>query len=122
MKQKVALISLVLIGFVFALSGSAWANGNHRHGHHYDKRIHHHGYYARKGPGWYRGPGHHPQRFHRGPWYRGRHHRPAQRTVEKHVYHHYDNDTSYDTDDQYEASASLSDPGFSFSFGISGTR
>jgi len=122
MKQKIALISLALIGFVLVFSGSAWANGNHRYGHFYGKQHPHYGDYARKGPGWHPGPGHHPQRFHRGPWYRGRHHRPVQRTVEKHVYHHYDNDSAYDTGDQYDASASLSDPGFSFSFGISGTR
>jgi len=121
MKQKITLISLALIGFVFLLSGSAWANGNYRHGHHYTKRIPHHGYYARKGPGWHRGPVHHPPRFHRGPWHRGRHHRPVHRTVEKHVYHHYQNDSAY-YGDRYEASGSVSDPFFSFSFGVSGSR
>lgn len=122
MKQKVALISLALIGFVFVFSGSAWANGNHRQGRFYGKPLPHHGYYAGKGPGWRHGLRHHPKRFHRGPWHRGRQHRPVHRTVEKHVYHHYNNDTAYDTGDQYEASGSLSDPGFSFSFGVSGTR
>ncbi len=57
MKQKVALISLALIGFVFVFSGSAWANGNHRQGHFYGKPLPHHGYYAGKGPGWRHGPG-----------------------------------------------------------------
>jgi hypothetical protein len=122
MKQKVTLIGLALIGLVFLFSGSALANGNYRHGHHYAKRIPHYGYHAPKGPGWHRGPGYHPQRFHRGPWYRSRHHRPVHRTVEKHVYHHYDSNAYDDRDDQYQAAGSVSDPFFSFSFGISGSR
>ena len=122
MKQKIALISLLLIGFVLVFSGSAWANNDYRHARFYGKPLPHHGYYARKGPGWRHELRYHPGRFHRGPWYRGQHHRPAHLTVEKHVYHHYDSDTAYDTGDQYDAAGSLSNPGFSFSFGISGSH
>ena len=122
MKQKIALIGLLLIGFVLVFSGSAWANNDYRHARFYGKPLPHHGYYARKGPGWRHELRYHSGRFHRGPWYRGQHHRPAHRTVEKHVYHHYDSDTAYDTGDQYDAAGSLSNPGFSFSFGISGSH
>ena len=42
--------------------------------------------------------------------------------VEQHVYHHYDSDAYDDRGDQYQAAGSVSDPFFSFSFGISGSR
>jgi len=120
MKRKTALISLVFIGFVFLFSGNAWAGRDYRHGPHFEKRPHH-GYYAKKRHGWHHYRGHHDKRFHHGPRHRGWRRPPVHRTVEKHVYHHYGSDDRY-YDDQYHAAGSLSDPGFSFSFGISGTR
>jgi hypothetical protein len=122
MKQKIALISLALIGFVFVFSGNAWANRDHRGGHYVANPHPHIGQYHQNGHGWYHGRGFHPNRFHRGPQHRGWSYRPARRTVEKHVYHHYNSDDRYTDGDQYQAAGTLSDPGFSFSFGISGTR
>ena len=122
MKQKMAFISLALIGFVFVFSGSAWAGRDHRPGHYVDQRHPYHGSHFNKAPGWRCGPGHHGKQWHRGPWHRGRYPRPAHRTVEKHVYHHYVSDANDYNDDQYQAAGSVSDPFFSFSFGISGTR
>ena len=122
MKRKIACISLALIGFVFFFSGSAWAGRDHRPGHHYDQRHAHHGGYVLKQPGWRYGTRHHGRHFYRGPWHRGRHLRPAQRPIEKHVYHHYENDANAYRDDQYQVEGSVADPFFSFSFGISGAR
>jgi len=121
MKRKTTLISLILIGFVFVLTGSAWAGGNHRphdrRGHYYHKNDKHHGHHYRKTHG-----GRHNRAYHHGPRHRGwRHHRPHRRPIEKHVYHHYSNEDTY-TDDQYYVAGTQSAPGFSFSFGISGSR
>ena len=122
MKQKMAFISLALIGFVLVFSGSAWASRDHRPGHYVDQRHMHHGRDFRKAPVWRHGPRHRGDRWHRGPWHRSDCPRPAHRMVEKHVYHHYDSDAYDNGGDQYEAAGSVSDPFFSFSFGISGTR
>lgn len=120
MKPKIIFISLAFIGVVFLVSGRAWAGRDHRPGHYFEKRPHY-GYYAKKQQGRHHYRGHHPQRFHHGPRYRGWHHRPVHRTVEKHVYHHY---KSYDRycGSRYHAAGTLSEPGFAFSFGVSGTR
>lgn len=123
MKHKIALVSLAFVGFVLLFSGNAWAGRDHRPGHHVERRPHY-GYYAKKHHGWHHHRGLHFKRFHHGPrhrgWHRGWHRRPVHRTVEKHVYHHYDSgDYGYD---RYQAHGRVSEPGFSFSFGISGTR
>ena len=118
MKQKTVLISLILIGFVFVLSGSAWAGRGHHpndhRGHRYHKTEKHQGHHFKQFNGW-----RHDKRFHRG-W---RHHRPYRQPIEKHVYHHYTNDDDdYADDEQYHVAGTHSSPGFSFSFGISGSR
>jgi len=119
MKKKIALISLVLIGFVFVFSGSAWAGRDSRHGHHYQK------WHDKGGPFYkhkqYRGWGHGPRGDY-GPRYRSPNHHPYRRPVVKHVYHHISSADSYSDDDRYQASETVSEPGISFSFGISGTR
>jgi hypothetical protein len=51
MKKKITLISLVLIGFVFVFSGSAWAGRDFRHGHHYQKWHHKGAPFYKKHPG-----------------------------------------------------------------------
>jgi len=119
MQKKIALISLVLIGFVFIFSGSAWAGRDHRRGPHYQKSQHNGGHYYKKHRGW-----RHNRGRHYGPRYRHQGHRPYRRTIEKHVYHHTssDEDNSYASDDQYQVAGTLGDPTFSFSFGISGSR
>jgi hypothetical protein len=117
MKKKITLISLVLIGFVFVFSGSAWAGRDVRHGHHYQKWHHKGAPFYKKHPGWGHG-----RRGHYGPRYRGKHHRPYRRPVVKHIYHHTSSDNRYNDYDQYQAAGTVSEPGFSFSFGISGTR
>lgn len=118
MKKKIILISLVLIGFVFVFSGSAWAGRDVRHhGHHYQKWQHKSGPYYKKHHGWGHG-----RRALRAPRYGSRHHHLYRRPVVKHIYHHTGSDDSYSDYDQYQAAGTVSEPGFSFSFGISGTR
>ena len=117
MKKKITLISLVLIGFIFVFSGSAWAGRDYRHGHHYQKQHNKGGPFYKQ----HRGCGHGPRGYY-GPRYRGGHHHPYRRPVVKHVYHHISSEDSYSDDDQYQASGTVSEPGISFSFGISGTR
>jgi hypothetical protein len=148
MKKKVTLISLVLIGFVFVFSGSAWAGRDFRPGHHYQKWHNNGGHHYKRHDGWRHGRGkhfspryrapkwhnnggryykrHHGWRHGRGKYFGPRHRdrRPHyyRRTIEKHVYHHSSSDDSYASDDQYQVAGTLGDPGFSFSFGISGSR
>ena len=117
MKKKVTLISLVLIGFVFVFSGSAWAGRDFRHGHHVQKWHQKGGHYYKRHHGWRHGRG-----KHFGPRHRDRRPHYYRRTIEKHVYHHTSSDDSYASDDQYQVAGTLGDPGFSFSFGISGSR
>lgn len=113
MKKKITLISLVLIGFVFVFSGSAWAGRDFRHGHHYQNWHHKGAPFYKKHPGWGHG-----RKGHLGPRYHSRHHRP----VVKHIYHHTRSDNRYSDYDRYQAAGTVSEPGFSFSFGVSGTR
>ena len=117
MKKKITLISLVLIGFVFVFSGSAWAGRDHRRGHHYQKWHNNGGHYYKKHHGWRHGRGRHfsPRHRDRRPYH-------YRRTIEKHVYHHTRSDDSYTSDDQYQVAGTVGDPGFFFSFGISGSR
>ena len=121
MKHKTALISLVFIGVVFLFSGNAWAGRDYRHGQYFQKRPHY-GHFVPKRHGWHPYRGHHGKRFHHGPRHRGWHGRPIHRTFEKHVYHHYGSNRGYFASNRYDAAGTVSEPGFSFSFDISGTR
>ena len=147
MKTRITLISLALIGFVFAFSGSAWAGRDHHRGHYYQKWHQHdgrpflrpHGYkrhyehkrhygykkhyrYKRhyeykRGFRWHHGRRHHFKRDYFGPRRHDRHY--YHRPIEKHVYRHYD----AISDRRYHVKGRWSDyPGCSFSFGISGSR
>lgn len=138
MRHKIALISLALIGLVFAFSNLAWAGRDHHRGHRYEKHYKHGGPY-REHRGWHQRPGRYVKPFHHGPRHRFKHHGPKRRIVEKHVYHHYPPKRHYRGKhyyhgdryyrggryyhgDRYYAAGGLWDPGFFFSFGISGSR
>jgi len=129
MKKKIALISLVLIGFVFIFAGSAWAGRDYHRGHHYQKgHPHHDRHYFRNHNGWrhdrgrHFSPRYHDRGRHYGLRHRDRHPHPYRRTIEKHIYHHTSSDDSYADEDPYQVAGTLPEAGFSFTFGISGTR
>ncbi len=129
MTRKRIFIGIVLVGFLLALGGNAWADHDRgKRGHRNDKGYHHkckhppgHHY------GWQKGNGNpHRDRYqhrrgnrHRDKdhcWHRDRHHR--KRVVEKHVYHHYPKRHRYD-DDRFNFAVSVIDEFFGFAVTVS---
>ena len=160
MKKKIILISVLLIGFVLAVTANSWAQRERvgeRHrdrGGHYqkwDKPAHHkfdrghsRGHHPKRHRDHYRPVHRFKPKFHRqhhfgGPhrkWHRNRHwrHRPHHRHGHprwRHWRHHrrpvihnyYSNAESYSgPEDEFQASATVSDSGFSVSVGVSKTN
>ena len=160
MKKKIILISVVLIGFVLAVSANSWAQrervgerhrdrggqfekwdkpGHHkfdrghgrghyrkRHNHHYrpahrfKPKFHRRHHYGGPHPKWHRNRHwrHRPYHRHGHPrWHRWRHHR---RPV---IHNYYSSTESYSgPEDEFHASATVSDDGFSVSVGVSKTN
>ena len=132
MKKKIIIISVVLIGFFLAVTANSWAQrerGDDRGGQFqkWDKpavhKLNHTRYQYRA-----------PQRF--VPKYRYWRHRPVYRhapikrffrppmhSVINQVTNYYSSAEHYVTpQDEFQASASVSDSGFSFSVGVSQTN
>ena len=130
MKKMILLISVAMIGSILVLTSNSFA-GRERGGHHHygrgghyqkwNKPVYHKPHYSPahrfrpKYRPWrhrpvYR-PGH-PRRYYRGP-----HH-----TVVQEVNNYYSSAEGYAApEDEFTASASISDTGFSFSVGVSRT-
>ena len=160
MNKKIIIISAVLIGFVLAVSGNAWAKrerGGDRHrdrGGHYQKwdkpavnkfdRGRGRGYHDKRYHHNYR-PAHrfkpkfHKRHHYRAPhrnWHRYRHwqHRPGyrHRKFKRHYWRHhrrpvinnyYSSAEGYaGPEEEFQASASVSDSGFSVSVGVNKTN
>jgi hypothetical protein len=138
MKKKIIIISIALVGFIFTTNGNAWAarerddsRYHDRGGYHqkWDKRADHH-YGWKQSP--HQLPGRHhfkpkpPRRDHR-PVYRKfhpkRYDRRAHRPVVKQINNYYGSvESDSVAEDDYRATASISDAEFSFSIGVSGSR
>ena len=151
MKKKIILISLLLIGFVLAVTANSWAQRERGRGHHggrgghfqeWDKPENHkfdrgngrsyspRRYHNPQGPvhrfkpkfhkrhrygGPHRNWRHRPYYRHGHPrWHRWRHHRSHH---SRPLIHNY-----YSSEDEFHASASVSDSGFSVSVGVSKTN
>lgn len=139
MKKKIVIISIVWVGFIFALTGNSWAareKGGHRNqdrGGHYQKWNKHadnHYYKGNHGPSRHRAPRHfkprHNRRYHR-PAYRKAHpqryHRRAPHPVVRQINNYYGSvESDSAPEDDYQVTASISDAEFSFSIGVSGSR
>jgi hypothetical protein len=141
MKKKIIIISVVLIGFILALTSHSWAargrggpryldrggwhqNWDKHPGHHYgwDRGGRHHPRYHRPAPGFR--PGY--RKWRHRPFYRHgypkRFYRRHHRGVVNQINNYYGNvESDYPPEDQYQVNASVSDTGFSVSVGISGT-
>ncbi len=133
MKKMILLISVAMIGSILVLTSNSFA-AREKGGHHqkWNKPVYHK-------QGWTRG--HHPKLHHYSPAhrftpkYRPWRHRPVYRpghprryyrrphhTVTQEVNNYYSSAESYAApEDEFTASASISDTGFSFSVGVSRT-
>ena len=123
MKKMIFILSVVLIGFMLVFSGPSVAAS--KKGRPYAKwdhpGAHHHVWKRAPHPAshLYRG-GHRHHRWahsHGHPrWFRGR----AHHTVIRQINNHYNSDEGYpEPQDSFNVEASVSDTGFSFSFGVS---
>jgi len=155
MKKKILIISVVLIGFIVALTSNSWAQrerggdrrsdrGNHfekRNGsgdHDFDRdrirdrgpRNHSRRHFNRPGPRFkpkfqkrhpYRAPYRYRPKFRPGrhrPVYRRPHH-----SVVKEINNYYSSAESYfEAEDEFSASATITDTGFAFTVGVRETK
>ena len=144
MKKKSILISVVLIGFVLAVTTNSWAQRERGGGHHRDRGGHfqkwdkpdHHKFDRGHGRGYNIRRYHTPHRpVHRfKPKFHQRHHRPFYRHWQprRHYWRHHlrpfihnyysSADRYIGPEDEFHASASVSDSGFSVSVGVSQTN
>jgi len=143
MKKKIIIISVVLIGFVLVVTANSWAQserGGERHrdraGHFkkWDKpavrkfdRSHGGGYYPKRYHHNYQPVHRFKPKFHRRqrPYYRHGH--PGQHYWRHHrrptINNDYSSTESYAApEEEFHASASVSDSGFSVSIGVSKTN
>ena len=148
MKKKIIIISAVLIGFVLTVSGNSWAQ-RERGGGHFQKwdkpavhkfdRSHGQGYHHRRYDQTYRPVHRFKPKFHNGHHYRAPHrnrhwwHRPYYRhwKFKRHYWRHhrrpvinnyYSSSEGYAAPgEEFHASASVSDSGFSVSVDVNKT-
>ena len=140
MKKMILIIYVLMIGSILVLTSNSFA-AREKRGHHHSRGGHyqkwHKPAYYKNGWAW----GHHPKLQHYRPardyrykhhrWYRRpvyrhghpiRHHRRPQHTVVQEVNNYYGSTESYaEPEDEFNASASVSDTGFSFSVGVKRT-
>ena len=140
MKKMILIICVVMIGSILVLTSNSFA-AREKRGHHYSRSGHYQKWHKpanyKHGRAW----GHHPKRHHYRPahglrnkhhrWYRRpvyrhgypiRHHRRIQHTVVREINNYYGSTESYaEPEDEFNASASVSDTGFSFSVGVKRT-
>ena len=149
MKKKIIFISVALIGFVLALAGTSWAEGE-RGGRHYHNDRGHFQKWEKPRVHKFHGDRHYRPAHRFKPKFNGRHHyRPPYRFGHKYRYwrhgprhrhffpkrwfrrHHrgpvvnnyYSSTESYAApEESFQASASVSDTGFSVSVGVSKTN
>jgi hypothetical protein len=119
MKKMILIICVLMIGSILVLASNSFA-AREKRGHHHSIGGHyqkwHKPAYYKHGWAW----GHHPKRHHYRPsnGYRYKHHRWYRRPV----YRHGHRTESYaEPEDEFNASASVSDTGFSFSVGVKRT-
>lgn len=130
MKQTIIKIGVIIIGSILVLATNSFASREMR-GHHNNGRG---GYYHKYGEHQYkwhhyrpgRGLWHKQRLLHRQPVYRhghpGRYYTHPHRIVVKEVNNYYNGAESYAyPQDEFNASVSVSDSGFSFSIGVSET-
>ena len=140
MKKMILIICVLMIGSILVLASNSFA-AREKRGHHHSIGGHyqkwHKPAYFKHGWAW----GHHPKRHHYRPahgyrykhyrWYRRpvyrhghprRYHRGPQHTVVREINNYYGSTESYaEPEDEFNASASVSDTGFSFSVGVKRT-
>ena len=155
MKKKILIISVVLIGFIVALTSNSWAQrerggdrrsdrgnhfqkGNGSGDHDFDRdrirdrgpRNHSRRHFNRPGPRFkpkfqkrhpYRAPYRYRPKFRPGrhrPVYRRPHH-----SVVKEINNYYSSAESYfEAEDEFSASATITDTGFAFTVGVRETK
>ena len=141
MTRKLLMIGIALVGFTLAFGSNAWAENGRGGKDRRNDKVYHQNDKTPAGNhyGWQKGKGNpHKDSYQRRPEYRHRdrdhrwdrdHHRDRYRrdyhhqrpVVEKHVYHHYSSDESYD-DDRFNVAVSVIDQVFSVAVAVSGTR
>ena len=138
MRKKIVIISIVLIGFIFAVTSNSWA-ARDKGGHRYQDRSGQHQKWNKPADRHFRrdyGPRLHPERHHFKPKPHRRYHRPANwklhpkrfhqrhhRPMVKQINNYYGSVESESVpEDDYRVTASISEAEFSFSIGISGSR
>ena len=143
MKKKIILISVVLIGFVLAASANSWAQRERVGERHRDRggqfekwdkpahqkfdRGHGRGHYPKRHHQHYRPVHRFKPKFHKGrpyggphpKWHRYRHWRHHRRPV---IHNYYGSAESSAAEDEFHASATVSDSSFSVSVGVSKTN
>ena len=121
MKKIILIICVIMIGSILGLTSNSFASREMR-GHHHGRGGHyqkwHKPAFNKYGRAW-----HKHNRWHRRPVYRhghpGRYYRYPRRIVVQEVNNYYDSAESYAyPEDEFNASASVSDSGFSFSVGV----
>ena len=140
MKKMILTISVVMIGSILVLTSNSFA-AREKLGHHHSRGGHYQKWdqpaYYKHGWAW----GHHPSRHHYRPahgfkykhpsWYRRPvyrdghprlHRKHFQHTGVQEINNYYGSTESYaEPEDEFNASASVSDTGFSFSIGVKQT-
>jgi hypothetical protein len=159
MKKKIILKSVVLIGFVLAVSANSWAQRERVGERHQDRggqfekwdkpvhqkfdRGHGRGHYPKRHHQHYRPVHRFKPKFHKGrpyggphpKWHRSRHWRDRPNYRRGHprwhhwrhhhrpvIHNYYGSTESYAAEDEFHASATVSDSGFSVSVGVSKTN
>ena len=144
MKKKIILISVVLIGFVLAVSANSWAQ-RERVGERHRDRGGRFEKWDKPAPHKFqrdRGRAHHPKRYHKNyrpvhrfkpkfhrrlhhgrphpKWHRYRHWRHHRRPV---IHNYYSSVERYAwPEDEFQASATVTESGFAVSVGVSKTN
>ena len=140
MTKMILIICVIMIGSILLLTSNSFA-AREKRGHHHDRAGHYQKWnkpvHYKHGWAW----GHHPKLHHYSPvnsfrykhhrWYRRpvyrhghprSHYRRPSHTVVQEVNNYYGSSESYaEPEDEFNASASISDTGFSFSVGVSRT-
>jgi len=133
MTRKLLMVGIALVGLTLAFGSNSWAGQDKGGKQHKNDKAYHQSQKTPSGNhyGWEKGKGNpHRNSYQPRPEYRDRdyrwdrdrrdyhHQRPV---VEKHVYHHYSSDESYDGD-SFNVAVSVIDQVLSVAVAVNGTR
>lgn len=112
MKKMILIICVAMIGSFLVLTSNSFASGKMRE-HHYGRAGHYQKWHQPAHYNHGRARGHHPRQYHKWP----------RHTVVRETNNYYGNSEIYASpEDEFNASVSVSDTGFSVSVGVKKTE